>query len=179
MIDYNGIADSVTVRDYAESIGMKIGRNGMALCPFHGDRNPSMKVDGRYHCFACGADGNVINFVSELYGISLYEAALKISEEFGISTDSEFCNVKPAEKKINAREMKSRYMQYLISVEKELKKWLSDYKPEPGAEHLHPLFSAALHRIEYVGYLIDCLCECRTEDEIFQFVSQFDKEILI
>ena len=138
-----------------------------------------MKIDSTYHCFACGANGNVINFVSGLYGISLYEAALKISDEFGIQADSESCDLKPDEKKINARELKNNCILYLISVEKELKKWLSDYKPEPGAEHLHPLFSAALHRIEYVGYLIDRLSECRTEDEIFQFISQYGKEILI
>ena len=31
--------------------------SGMACCPFHDDKNPSMKVDQRFHCFGCGADG--------------------------------------------------------------------------------------------------------------------------
>ena len=29
----------------------------MACCPFHHDKTPSMKLDRRYHCFGCGADG--------------------------------------------------------------------------------------------------------------------------
>jgi hypothetical protein len=40
----------------------KVGRNGMAVCPFHPDKNPSTKLDKRYHCFACQADGDVIDF---------------------------------------------------------------------------------------------------------------------
>lgn len=178
MIDFNKIANSVTVREYAEGLGIKVSRSGMILCPFHNDINPSMKVDGRYHCFACGADGNIINFVAKLYGIGNYEAALKISEEFNISAESElFAN--RIEHKINARDLKNSYIQYLISIEKELKKWLRDYQPEPDAEHLHLFFVTALHKIEYVGYLIDCLSECRTEDEIFNFTAIVGKGEII
>ncbi len=178
MIDFNKIADSVTVREYTESIGIKVNRNGMILCPFHNDKNPSMKVDSRYHCFACGADGNVINFVAGLYGIGNYEAALRISEEFNIPDDSEVY-IKPIENKTNARDLKNSYMQYLISIEKELKQWMSDYRPEPDDGHLHPLFVTALHKIEYVGYLIDCLSKCRTEDEIFNFTAVIGKGEII
>ena len=49
---------------------MNVNRNGMAVCPFHRDRHPSMKVDRRYYCFGCGATGDVIDFVSLLHGIS-------------------------------------------------------------------------------------------------------------
>lgn len=179
MIDFKGIANRISVRDYAESIGMKISRNGMTLCPFHDDRNPSMKADKRFHCFACGADGDVINFVARLYGIRNYEAALKISAEFNISEASETDNTRTAENKINARDLKNEYMQYLIFAEKEFKKWLTDYRPPPAADRLHPLFVTSLQKIEYTSYLIDCLSECRTEDEIFHFISHFGKEVII
>ena len=39
----------------------------MACCPFHNDKTPSMKLDRRYHCFGCGADGDVIDFTAALY----------------------------------------------------------------------------------------------------------------
>ena len=39
----------------------------MACCPFHNDKTPSMKLDQRYHCFGCGADGDVIDFAAALY----------------------------------------------------------------------------------------------------------------
>ena len=44
------------------------GQNLEALCPFHSDTKPSLKVNdqkGLYKCFACGAGGDAINFVKE------------------------------------------------------------------------------------------------------------------
>lgn len=48
-----------------------------ACCPFHGERSPSFKVDDRkgfYHCFGCGATGDVITFLREIQGCSFAEA---------------------------------------------------------------------------------------------------------
>ena len=56
--------------------GIKVKRNGMACCPFHKDRHPSMKADKIYHCFACGVGGDAIDFTARLFGISQYEACL-------------------------------------------------------------------------------------------------------
>ena len=39
------VKQSVTVREAAEMYGIAVGRGGMACCPFHDDRHPSMKVD--------------------------------------------------------------------------------------------------------------------------------------
>lgn len=47
-----------------------------------------MKVDNRFHCFGCGADGDVIDFVMQLYGIGSMEAAQKLASDFGISYDN-------------------------------------------------------------------------------------------
>ena len=55
------VKQSVTTRQAAEHYGIHAGRNGMACCPFHHDKTPSMKLDRRYHCFGCGADGDVID----------------------------------------------------------------------------------------------------------------------
>ena len=48
----------------------------MACCPFHHDKTPSMKLDRRYHCFGCGADGDEIDFAAALYGLGKKEACL-------------------------------------------------------------------------------------------------------
>lgn len=42
----------------------------MACCPFHDDKHPSMKVDRRFHCFGCQADGDVIDFTARLFGLN-------------------------------------------------------------------------------------------------------------
>ena len=39
------VKQTVTTRQAAEMYGIRVSRNGMAVCPFHNDRNPSMKVD--------------------------------------------------------------------------------------------------------------------------------------
>lgn len=59
---FEAVKQSVTTRQAAEHYGIHVGQNGMACCPFHNDKTPSMKLDRRYHCFGCGADGDVIDF---------------------------------------------------------------------------------------------------------------------
>ena len=48
---FEAVKQSVTTRQAAESYGIRVNKNGMAVCPFHRDKNPSMKVDRRFHCF--------------------------------------------------------------------------------------------------------------------------------
>ncbi len=72
---FEAVKQSVTTRQAAEYYGIHVGRNGMACCPFHNDKTPSMKLDRRYHCFGCGADGDVIDFAAALYGLGKKEAA--------------------------------------------------------------------------------------------------------
>lgn len=59
---FEAVKENVTTRQAAELYGIRVRRNGMVCCPFHADRTPSMKVDRRFHCFGCGADGDVIDF---------------------------------------------------------------------------------------------------------------------
>ena len=82
---FEAVKQSVTTRQAAEHYGIHVGRNGMACCPFHHDKTPSMKLDRRYHCFGCGADGDVIDFTAALYGLGKKEAAVQLAQDFGLS----------------------------------------------------------------------------------------------
>lgn len=82
---FEAVKQSVTTRQAAEHYGIRVGRNGMACCPFHNDKTPSMKLDRRYHCFGCGADGDVIDFAAALYGLGKKEAAVQLAQDFGLS----------------------------------------------------------------------------------------------
>ena len=64
---FEAVKQSVSTREAAAFYGIEVKRNGMACCPFHDDKNPSMKVDQRFHCFGCGADGDVIDFTAKLF----------------------------------------------------------------------------------------------------------------
>lgn len=59
------IKQSVSMREAVEKYGLHPNRAGFISCPFHqGDRTPSMKIYKRnYHCYACGANGDVFSFV--------------------------------------------------------------------------------------------------------------------
>ena len=81
---FEQVKGCVTARQAAEHYGIKVKGNGMACCPFHKDRHPSMKADKIYHCFACGVGGDAIDFTARLFGMSQYEAAKKMIEDFGL-----------------------------------------------------------------------------------------------
>ena len=64
---FEAVKQSVTVREAAQMYGIEVNRSGMACCPFHDDKNPSMKLNEEYfYCFGCGATGDVIDFKKEL-----------------------------------------------------------------------------------------------------------------
>ncbi|MBT2754698.1 DNA primase [Mesobacillus foraminis] len=70
----------------------KHGRNYFGLCPFHGENTPSFSVSPDkqiYHCFGCGAGGNVFSFLMEVDGLSFQEAALKLAERTNIELEIE------------------------------------------------------------------------------------------
>jgi DNA primase len=63
------------------------GRTYMAVCPFHQEKTPSMSVDkarGLYHCFGCGAGGDVFQFVQETQGLQFNEAVEWLAARAGI-----------------------------------------------------------------------------------------------
>ena len=79
------VKQSVAVREAAEMYGIAVGRGGMACCPFHDDRHPSLKLNEDYfYCFGCGATGDVIDFTARLYDLSPKEAAEKLAQDFGL-----------------------------------------------------------------------------------------------
>ena len=85
---FHAVKAAVTTRQLAELYGLRPDRRGMVCCPFHGDKHPSMKVDARFHCFACGADGDVIDFAARLHGLSKWDAARRIAGELNLSVAS-------------------------------------------------------------------------------------------
>lgn len=65
----------------------KAGNSYIGLCPFHNEKTPSFSVSpqrGIYHCFGCGAGGDVISFVMRMDGVPFYEAVKKLADDSGI-----------------------------------------------------------------------------------------------
>ena len=59
----------------------RAGNEFKACCPFHSDRSPSFTIfsgGARYHCFGCGASGDVLDFIQRSHGVSLRDAAMML-----------------------------------------------------------------------------------------------------
>ena len=178
---FEAVKDNVTTRQAAEMYGIQVRRNGMARCPFHNDKNPSMKVDRRFHCFSCQADGDVIDFVGRLYGLGIKAAAEKLATDFGIHYDSQWKapprRVRPveSERQRNQREEKECYL-VLCEYLHLLKAWQELYAPRSPDEEWHPLFTESLQKTSYVEYLLDVLLT-GTEEEKKQLVYEHRKDV--
>ncbi len=86
---FEAVKQSVRLRQAASFYGLRIRRNGKALCPFHPDRHPSMQLyDDHYYCFACGAHGDVIDLTAGLFHLTQVEAAQKLAVDFGIDSNN-------------------------------------------------------------------------------------------
>jgi DNA primase len=82
--DFDQIKKATDIVRVVESYGIalkKVGADHVGLCPFHEDTKPSLRVTpgkGLFRCPACGAAGNVIQFVAKKEGLTDREAALKL-----------------------------------------------------------------------------------------------------
>lgn len=86
---YDKIRSNVNVSDVVRNYVTlsKKGGEYTGLCPFHSEKTPSFTVNDQkkfFHCFGCGAHGDVIKFESEQTGMSFKDAAYKIADKFQI-----------------------------------------------------------------------------------------------
>ena len=174
------VKQSVTAREAAELYGIAVGRGGMACCPFHDDRHPSMKVDARFHCFGCGADGDVIDFTARLYDLSPKEAAEKLAQDFGLSYDSKApirqSYVRQKTEAQVRKEKREHGWRVLTDYYHLLRKWEADYSPKTPDEDPHPRFLEAIQKKDYMGYLLDTFLDSSTEEQD-QWIAEHTAEI--
>ena len=177
---FEAVKQSVSTREAAAFYGIEVKRNGMACCPFHDDKNPSMKVDQRFHCFGCGADGDVIDFTAKLFDLSPKEAAEKLAQDFGLIYDSQapprrrYVRQKTEAQKF--REDRQRCYRVLSDYYYLLKKWEADRSPRTPEEEPHPRFVEAIQKKAYVEYLLD-LFLYESEEEQKAWIAEHTAEI--
>ncbi|SHH28275.1 DNA primase [Thermosipho atlanticus] len=96
----------------------KVGNNYRALCPFHTETTPSFYVNPSfktYHCFGCGASGDVIKFLQEIEGISFIEALRRLAKEAGVKIELE-----------DSSSFHTLYLKFYTLLNEEYKKNLTD-----------------------------------------------------
>ena len=153
----------VSCREAAERYGVEDNHYGMALCPFHNDRHPSLYVaDDHYYCFACGEHGDVIDFVSKLFRLSLYDAAQKLAADFHLTPDKP-----PSAAALHAKRIRTEAQQLrenerlcfsvLTDYARVLRDWKVRYAPKSSEEAPNARFVEACHRLDETEYYLDIL----------------------
>lgn len=160
----------------------------MVCCPFHNDRHPSMKVDKGFYCFGCGEKGDVIHFIEKLYGISPYEAAKKLAEDFHIPIEIGKEKSKRSVKKMTLKRKNpyqlmqefEKWEKYCIRTLSEylhlLDEWKQQYAPRDFEEEWKEEFVEACKDREQISYYLDILLDGELGDRI-EFLRDKGEEV--
>jgi hypothetical protein len=166
---FETVKQSIPVKEAAQRYGIEVKRGGMACCPFHDDKHPSMKLNEDYfYCFGCGATGDVIELTARLYNLSPKKAAGKLAQDFGLIYDSQapprrYIRQKSETQKF--KESRDHAFRVLADYFHLLRKWESNYTPKTPEEPMHPRFLEAVQQKDYIGYLLDFFLEESPEEQ--------------
>ena len=171
MTIYESIKAAISVKQAAEHYGLKVNRNGMACCPFHNDRHPSLKLNEEYFfCFGCGAKGDVIDLVARLYDLSGYEAVQKLAADFGISTEpgqAVSASYKPKRPHIRQfREDEMMCFRVLTDYLHLLEDWKVQYAPKTPDDGYDDRFVEACQMHCHIEYMADVLTVGDLEERV-------------
>lgn len=145
MISHEKINEISQANDIVDVIASYIavkkrGKNFLAVCPFHPDKNPSMTISPEkqlYHCFSCKAGGNVISFVMDYEKISFIEAVEKLAERAGIKIEHSRSGA-PKEDTAKLYEINKTAAQYfhnnLINISGSEKDFINSYIAKRGIQ---------------------------------------------
>ena len=157
------VKTTVTVKQAAALYGLPITTTGMTCCPFHEDHTPSMKLnDTYYYCFGCGATGDVIDLTARPFDLSSLQAARKLAQDFGLGPDKPPSGTialpKPPAALSDAQQGDIAYcFRVLHDYRDLLTQWQTEFAPLSPEEPLNERFVEALHMLDVVDDLIDCL----------------------
>lgn len=155
---YQQIKQAVPVREAAERYGLPVSKSGMARCPFHEDKHPSMKVNKDYfYCFGCHKSGDVTELTARLLNMRSSEAAKRIAADFHLTfQDGEYQTPKGNKYQVflNNQELCIRALTSYLYL---LKDWQEAYEPTNPNAPIDDRYAEACRMLPTVNYLLDCL----------------------
>ena len=164
------IRERLTMREVVEFYGFEVNRGGYINCPFHSENTPSLKIypgNRGFHCFGCGAHGDVITFVMKYLNLSFAQAVIRLSSDFHLGLTPTRETPKEARERIRARqeaaEAKEHAQQEYIRKSQEHCYWWDIAKTHaPQKEDMDnsefefgDLYVKALHRLPSLEYWLD------------------------
>ena len=177
------VKQTVSVRDAAEYYGLQVNRSRICRCPFHDDQHPSMMLNQACsYCFSCGATGDVIDLVARLFGLSSYEAAQKLAQDFGIEPNKPPVAIalsKPERPLLKAhRQEQVRCLRVLCDYLHLLESWKVQYAPKTPEDALDDKFVEACQMLDYVEFLSDLLIAADLEQRV-KVIDRLNRDGLI
>ena len=167
---FETIKAAVPVRQAAEHYGLKVSRYGMACCPFHNDRHPSLKLNEEYFfCFGCGAKGDVIDLVARLFNLTSLQATQKLAVDFGVDPKPPIAAamVKPKRPYIRQfREDEMLCFRVLMDYLHLLEGWKVRYAPKTPDDDLDDRFVEACQMLCHIEYMADILTVGNLEERV-------------
>lgn len=193
---FDTIRENVTAKQVAEYYGLKVNRNGMACCPFHNDHHPSMKLDRRFHCFGCQADGDAVDFVEKMFGLTPKEAAFKIADDFHLDIEVRktelkeirLARIRKTKEKEYEENVRRTYAQELRQLRltitdffRTLHNWELVYSPtrsDLDNESVDERYITVVHYKDQLEYIIDTL-DFGEDGEIYEIFKNREEIINI
>ena len=170
MTIYETIKAAISVKQAAEHYGLKVNRNGMACCPFHNDRHPSLKLNEDYFfCFGCGAKGDVIDLVARLFGLTNLQAAQQLASDFGLNQKPPAAADMDKPKRPYIRQFREDEMlcfRVLTDYLHLLEDWKVRYAPKTPKDTLDDRFVEACQMHCHIEYMADVLTVGDLEERV-------------
>ena len=170
MTIYEIIKAAISVKQAAKHYGLNVNRNGMACCPFHDDRHPSMKLNEDYFfCFGCGAKGDVIDLVARLFGLTNLQAAQQLASDFGLNQKPPAAADMDKPKRPYIRQFREDEMlcfRVLTDYLHLLEDWKVRYAPKTPEDTLDDRFVEACQMHCYIEYMADVLTVGDLEERV-------------
>ncbi len=131
------------------------GKNLLGLCPFHSETQPSFTVapeKGIFHCFGCGAGGNVFSFLMQYHRLSFPEAVQELARRYGIPVSVKELGpegAKQAKRRVTAYETNTAAAAFYATT-------LTSSEGRPGREYLKKRgLTPEIIRSFQLGYAVD------------------------
>ena len=185
---FSEVKEYLTARQVAEYYGLQAKRNGLACCPFHDDKHPSMKIDKNYYCFACGAGGDAVDYASRMFGLSQYDAALKLIEDFQLQISVRGKTAFNEQEKARIRKEKAK-KERIIHIKERFRKWCNQsidilrdcllevekienfLRDKPPDIVFSDDYAQILHAAPIMNYWLDILCMGETAEKQELFIK--------
>lgn len=167
------IKQNITMTDVLNRYGLRLNRHKAMCCPFHREKTASFKLysnDKKYHCFGCGADGDVISFVMNYFGLSYGQAISRLAYDFGIGiagqkipTVRDRLMMHKQRQKIEQerdkrhREYDRLFDAYIDATDELIRLQINSerYAPKTPSEPLHELYIEAMRNMPIQKYKCD------------------------